>query len=111
MPSVDLVCRLVTDSTGTVLHLSGEIDLSTLPHLHDQLSRAAVATRGHTVRVDLDGVTALDDAGLGVLLGWAGRVREAGGEMVLVCTSERLLQRLAITGVSRAITLADRSSD
>lgn len=107
MPTVDLVCRLVTDSTGTVLHLSGEIDLSTLPHLHDQLSRAAAAVGGATLRVDLDGVTALDDAGLGVLLGWAGRLREAGSEMVLVATSERLRRRLELTGVHRAITLAD----
>lgn len=103
---MDLVARLVDTDTRTVLQVSGEVDLSTLPTLHDHLSRAAAAARGATLYVDLDGVTSLDDAGMGVLLGWAGRLRESGGELVLVATSERLLHRFEITGLSRAITIS-----
>mgnify|MGYP003353270602 CR=1 FL=1 len=111
VPTVDLIGRLVNDRTGVVLQLSGEIDLSTVPTLHDHLARAAAESRGATLHVDVDGVTALDDVGLGVMLGWAGRQRESGGELVLVCTSERLLQRFSITGLSRAIAVADRLAD
>jgi anti-sigma B factor antagonist len=57
------------------------------------------------VFVDLDGVTALDDTGLGMLLGAAGRAREAGGQLVVVCTNERLLHRFALTGLDRAVTV------
>lgn len=105
VPAVDLIGRLVSDDTRRVLQLHGEIDLSTLPDLHDHLSRAAAAARGATLLVDLDGVSVLDDAGLGVLLGWAGRQRESGGDLELVCTSERLLRRFEVTRLSRAISV------
>jgi len=100
---MDLVCRLTTLAGTPVLHLSGEIDLSTLPLLHDRLLRAVADHHGATVFVDLDGVTALDDAGLGALLGAAGRAREQGGDVALVCTNQRLLARFALTRLDHAL--------
>ena len=64
------------------------------PHLADHA--------GRTVAVDLDGVDALDDTGLGVLLGAAGRARQAGGDLVVVCASEHLRARFTLTGLDRA---------
>lgn len=87
----------------SVLDASGEIDLGTLPDLHNALVRYANEHRGETVIVDLDGVSACDDAGLGVLLGCAGRVREAGGELVVVCGQGSFRHRLARTGFDLAI--------
>jgi anti-sigma B factor antagonist len=60
------------------------------------------------VIVDLDGISALDDTGLGVLLGAAGRAREAGGDLALVATAPRLRERFDVTGLSRAIDVRDR---
>ena len=88
-----------------VLQVNGEIDLATLPLLRDHLSRAIGEHPGTTVHVDLDGVTALDDTGLGMLLGAAGQAREHGGDLVLVCTNDRLLQRFELTGLTRAVTV------
>lgn len=105
---MDLVCRLTTLSGAPVLQVSGEIDLSTLPLLHDRLVRAITEHRGVTVFVDLDGVTALDDAGLGALLGAAGRAREQGGDVALVCTNERLLARFALTRLDHALHVRAR---
>ena len=56
------------------------------------------------VAVDLDGVDALDDTALGVLLGAAGRGRQAGGDLAIVCASERLRGRFAVTGLDRAVS-------
>ncbi len=102
---MELLCRLATIGGLPVLHVSGEIDLATLPQLHDHLGQAITRHAGATVFVDLDGVTALDDTGLGMLLGAAGRARELHGDLVLVCTSERLLERFALTGLDRALSV------
>lgn len=98
--SVDVVDSL------PVLVLSGSLDLATLPHLHDALLRLVVDHPGQRVAVDLDGVDALDDTALGVLLGAAGRTRQAGGDLVIVCTSDGLRERFAVSGLDRAIGVA-----
>ena len=103
---MELLCRLTSLGDRPVLHLSGETDLSTLPLLRDQLTRAISLHVGRTLFVDLDGLLAIDDTGLGMLLGAAGRTRELGGDLVLVCTTDRLLTRFALTGLDRAITVA-----
>ncbi len=105
---MELVGHLTTLGAAPVLHLSGEIDLSTVPLLRDQLSRATARHPGETLFVDLDGLVALDDTGLGMLLGAAGRCREQGAELALVCTSERLLARFALTGLDRAVRVLPR---
>jgi anti-sigma B factor antagonist len=102
---MELLCRLDDVGLRPVLHVSGEIDLATLPVLHDQLTRAIARHPGATLWVDLDGVTTLDDSGLGLVLGAAGRARELGGDLRAVCTSPRLLQRLALTGFDRAVAV------
>jgi anti-sigma B factor antagonist len=102
---MELVCRLDEAGLRPVLHLSGEIDLATLPALYDQLTRAIARHLGSTLWVDLDGVTTLDDTGLGLLLGAAGKARELGGDLRLVCTTPRLLERFEVTGFGRAVAV------
>lgn len=105
---MDLTCRPVQLGELHALVVEGELDLSSVPALHNALSRLLVEGRGTTVAVDLDGLTVLDDAGLGVLLGAAGRAREAGGDLVLVCTDERMRARFERSGLARAIEVRDR---
>jgi anti-sigma B factor antagonist len=105
---MEMQCRLTVVGTRTVVHVSGELDLATLPTFRDHLARAVDEHRGQTVWVDLDGVTALDDTCLGMLLGGAGRARDAGGDLAVVCSDERLRQRFAVTGLDRAVTVATR---
>jgi len=105
---MDLQCRTVKFGELSALVLEGELDLGSLPALHNALGRLLVEARGEVVAVDLDGLTLVDDAGLGVLIGSAGRAREAGGDLVLVCTNERLLERFSISGLARAVEVRDR---
>jgi anti-sigma B factor antagonist len=108
---MEIICHLATVGTRPVLQVSGEIDLATLPVMRDQLMRAVGQHAGATVWVDLDGVSALDDTGLGMLLGAAGRARELGGDLVVVCSSDRLLQRFGITGFGRAVDVVPNLHD
>ncbi len=90
------------------LHVAGEVDLATVPELRDAAHRLVMDAPGRTVAVDLDGVTVLDDTGLGILLGTAGRARDHGGDLVVVCTSDRLREWFAVSGLARAIEVRDR---
>ena len=102
---MELTTRHTIVGQTPVLHLSGEVDLATLPRLADALVRLLMG--GGTCVVDLDGVVVLDDAALGLLLGAAGRARQANGDLVVVCTSESVRSRLSLTGFDRAVQVAD----
>lgn len=100
---MELSLRRHTVGVVEVLALSGEIDLATLPRLRDSLARLVDDAPGTTVAVDLDGVTVLDDTGLGIVLGAAGHARRRGGDLVAVCSEGPLRERLMLTGADRAV--------
>lgn len=105
---MELDCQLVDIGHHAVLVVSGEVDLATVPSLRNHLARALGGCRGTTLVVDLDAVTAIDDTGLGALLGAAGRARENAGDLVVVCTEPTLRRRLEVTRLDRAIDVRDR---
>jgi anti-sigma B factor antagonist len=105
---VDLHSRRDVVGTLPVVALSGSVDLATVPALRDALVRLIVDHPGRRVAVDLDGVDALDDTGLGVLLGAAGRARLAGGDVVVITADARLRERFGLTGLDRAVEVFDR---
>ena len=107
---MELVCSLALIGTTPVLQVSGEIDLATLPYFRDQLLRAITLHDGATLFVDLDGVTVLDDTGLGILLGTAGRAREQGGDVVVVSNNERLRTRFELTRLNLALDVRKKIS-
>lgn len=93
-----------------LITLSGEVDLGTIPALHDALTKALTHHPDRTLVIDLDGVTVLDDTGLGILLGAAGAARQAGADLAVVCNNVRLRERLDRTGFSRAVAVRDRAT-
>ena len=107
---MELVCSLALIGTTPVLQVSGEIDLATLPYFRDQLLRSISLHDGTTLFVDLDGVTVLDDTGLGILLGTAGRAREQGGDVVVVSNNERLRARFELTRLTLALDVRKKIS-
>ena len=98
--------RVTTSTVGTarVVALDGVADLAATPALHAALERATADLAGlGEVVVDLDGLGLLDDAAIGLLIGAAARVRAAGIELVVVCTNERVCERLHSTRVDRIV--------
>lgn len=92
-----------------VVALDGDIDLATLPVLRDHLARLVSGHPGVVVAVDIESVGALDDSGLGAFLGAAGKARQTGGDLVLLCANARLRERFAITRLDQAIDIRPRS--
>lgn len=99
--------RITVDRVGgsPVVALEGAADLAGIPALRRELRRAVAAARGEQVLVDLDGVSVLDDAALGLLLGASAAAREAGGDVVLVCSAERIARRLTETRLDQVMTV------
>jgi anti-anti-sigma factor len=88
-----------------VLSLTGSVDLATVAELRDLLLRLINDYAGQSVLVDLDGVDGLDDAGLGILLGAAGRARQIGGNLGVVCADTQRRERFSLIGLDRAIAV------
>ena len=90
----------------TVLAVRGEVDVYTAPRLREKLVELVAQGNYHIV-VDLDGVDFLDSTGLGVLVSGLKRVRTHGGDMVLVCTHQRVLNVFEITGLTKVSSIHD----
>ena len=90
----------------SVLAVSGEVDVATVPRLREQL-HGLVAEGSTRIVVDLDGVDFLDSTGLGVLVGALKRVRANDGDLSLVCTQPRIRKVFEVTGLTKVFSLYD----
>ena len=84
--------------------VTGEIDISTVGRLRERLFELAEGAQ--PLIVDLDRVTFIDSAGLGVLVGTARRADAHGGSLHAVCSRPQTRKLLWLTGVDRRIPLA-----
>jgi anti-sigma B factor antagonist len=87
-----------------IVEVTGDIDLTTVAELRERLF--ALADEGQPLIIDLDRVTFIDSAGLGVLIGAARRVEGHGGTLHAVCSQPQPRQLLWMTGVDRRIPLS-----
>jgi anti-anti-sigma factor len=77
--------------------------LGTIPYFTQTLFSTIDDHPAQRIGLDLDGVGTLDDVGLGIILGAAGRSRAHGGELIVIASGSTLMQRFAITGLNRAV--------
>ena len=101
---MSLTIRHETIGDVEVLVLIGDVDMSSLPRLTDALNRADLTGRA-TVAVDVDQVTVLDDAALGIVIGAAAHLRRAGRRLVLVCSNDRLIERIDFLGLTEVLAM------
>ncbi|KAA1374788.1 STAS domain-containing protein [Aeromicrobium fastidiosum] len=90
---------------GTVLSVSGEIDMQTVPELRSKVDDLDVAHR--TLVLDLHGVEFVDSSGLGALLGIKKQQDRGGGRLVLARMSAPVARILQITRMDGVFTVAD----
>jgi anti-sigma B factor antagonist len=87
-----------------VVSVSGEVDVYTSPRLKSALVDA-VDDDCRVLVVDMDKVGFIDSSGLGVLVGALRRVREAGGDLRVVCVRENVVKIFRITGLDRVFPM------
>jgi anti-sigma B factor antagonist len=96
----------VRGERGVVIaEVTGDIDMSTVAGLRERL--LGLADSGQPLIVDLNGVSFIDSAGLGALVGVARRADLRGGSLHAVCSRPQTRKLLWLTGVDRRIPLTD----
>lgn len=92
------------EGPAVVLHVTGEIDMSTAPVLAEACDQAIAGT-GSRVVVDLTDVTFFGSAGLAVLLDARQRGERAGTEIRLVADGRPVLRSIEIAGVQEMLPI------
>jgi anti-anti-sigma factor len=88
---------------AVIAEVTGDIGMSTVAGLRERLF--GLADSGQSLIVDLNRVTFIDSAGLGVLVGAARRAGVHGGSLHAVCSRPQTRKLLWLTGVDRRIPL------
>jgi anti-anti-sigma factor len=87
-----------------IAEVTGDIELSTVAGLRERLFE--LADSGQPVIVDLNRITFIDSAGLGVLVAAARRAGLHRSSLQAVCSRPQTRQLLWLTGVDRRIPLS-----
>lgn len=86
------------DAGRAVIELGGELDVYSAPALREELARIDTP-RPLRIAVVMSGVTFIDSAGIGVLIGALKRAAASGGRVALVGCSphvDRVLRRMGL---------------
>jgi anti-sigma B factor antagonist len=95
----------VRHEPGYVLvSVAGEVDYAAVAGLREPLF--ALAGTGRPLVADLDRVSFIDAAGVGVLAGAARRAAAHGGSLQVVCTSGQTRRPFRLTGLDQVVPLA-----
>ncbi|MGQ9455808.1 MAG: STAS domain-containing protein [Armatimonadota bacterium] len=92
------------DDNLPVIALEGEVDVYTAPQLKQAII-ARLEKGAKRIVVDLTKVEYLDSTALGVLIGGLKRLREADGNLLLICPSARIKRVFEITGLDKIFNI------
>jgi anti-sigma B factor antagonist len=93
-----------TTEACTICRPVGELDAFTVGHFREALAESASKPR---LIIDMSGVSFIDSAGLGALIGGIRRTRELGGEVVVCCSRPSIVRTLQTTGFDRIVTMTE----
>ena len=98
------VIRVRCEPEYVLITLAGEVDFAAVASLRERLF--ALAARGRPMVADLDRVSFIDAAGLGVLVGASRRAAAHGGSLYVVCARRQTRRLFRMTKLDRVIPLA-----
>jgi anti-sigma B factor antagonist len=93
---MQLSSSIIRDGLQSVLVFAGEIDLATVPECSDMLTKFVDDHAGSDISVDMRQVSALDDTGVGVILGAVARARTSGSHLSLVIDDQHMRHRFGL---------------
>ena len=107
---MDLKLAVQDHGDHATIKVGGEVDLATSPQLQAVL--VDLVDRGlHQLIIDLEQVSFLDCAGIGMLVDARRRVQEQGGSLTLVRPRPFVRQVLALTGMTTVFPIASSTGE
>ncbi len=88
-----------------VVHPSGELDLAMADEFRDTMDEVLRLDRSDAVAIDFSDVSFLDSSGIGVIIASLRKIRERGGQLILVRLPQQIRSVLRITGVDTVIDI------
>jgi anti-sigma B factor antagonist len=101
---VELSIKVEGDGPTRIVRLEGSCDLATAPGLRGVLLPLTPPDVQELV-IDCSELFHLASTGLGVILGAVRRMREGGGDLVILGARGRVLEALELTGVAKVVRL------
>jgi anti-anti-sigma factor len=98
------VIRVRYEPEYVLVTLVGEIDFAAVAGLRERLF--ALTSSGRHVVADLDRVSFIDAAGIGVLAGAARRAAVHGTALHVICARRQTRRLFRLTGLDRVVSLA-----
>lgn len=90
-----------------VVSISGEIDHHTSEYVRDRIDRQIDEKNARNVIFDFTGVSFMDSAGIGVILGRYKRIGALGGKVAIVNARQNIRRILEISGIPKIAGLFD----
>ena len=87
-----------------LLEISGDIDLSTLPHLQRALE-AAINKKTQRLVIDLRRVSFVDSSGVGALIGAKKKLMTLHGELYVICGDDHVRRKLGLMRLGNIMRL------
>jgi anti-sigma B factor antagonist len=105
-PTADLSWRLEPSGADTVLHLEGELDISTVPRLNLQLDELVRQEGGGAVTLDLGGLEFVDSTGLHVLLNAQRRLTRQGRSLRVIVPPGAVRRAIELSRLTETLGVA-----
>jgi len=96
--------RIRHEPKYVLITLAGEVDFAVVASLSERMF--TLAASGRPIVADLDRVSFIDAAGLGVLAGTSRRAAAHGGSLHVVCARRQTRRLFRMTKLDRVIPLA-----
>lgn len=108
--SADLTLSTRTEGSATVVAAEGEVDLSTIPQLSEQLE--SLINDGQVdLIIDMAGVNFIDSTGLGVLVGARKKALAKDGSVQLARLQPKVLKIFRITQLTEIFPVYESVAD
>jgi anti-sigma B factor antagonist len=107
---MELTLEDATSRDWRVVRVAGELDLHTSPQLRDHVLEL-LGEPPVRIALEMSEVSFMDSSSLGNLVTCLKRVRERGGELVLIGVTGSPMKVLSLTGLERVFVLVPSESD
>jgi anti-anti-sigma factor len=102
-----LETEIETEGTHAVVVLAGEVDISTVGKLYEELAELARANVCH-IALNVAEVTFIDSTGLSLLVTEHKRAESMNGELLVFSPTLQLVRLLQITGLDAYLNIRPR---